>query len=305
MNISASKLDLQSSKNKNIKTLTNALKSTAVEVVMTTGIGIAMNALSAQAGKLSSLVTKTNKLVDKANLTQTNNDKSIARTSINSALKSINDMEAKIAKIKQKLKVVSVLITISELLIVATQLAIEFIMAQPAPIKPGTTILHNKLNKLKALVFALNVLVNTVVPPILTGIVIYLEIEKKKLKSLIDNSSLFATKTNNSGSLIAANTSNNEEDQLFVGGLIVDDNTTDPSSEVILGPIPNLNYKGYTFVIKANQDPKTIIGIHKQHYAQAVAPNGNIVLVSEYSYTTDVEVLIDELRTQIDRVSLV
>ncbi len=67
-----------------------------------------------------------------------------------------------------------------------------------------------------------------------------------------------------------------------------------------LGEIAGVEYRGYRFVIKEDVDPKFEVNGFKRHYAVAVDRDGVEAYVSKYSYTSDPNVLIDELKLQID-----
>jgi hypothetical protein len=64
-------------------------------------------------------------------------------------------------------------------------------------------------------------------------------------------------------------------------------------------------YKGFRLVIKEDQDPKTFVKDSiKRHYAAALDRDGVEVIKSEYSYTLDPQVLIDQLKIIIDQRNL-
>ena len=58
-------------------------------------------------------------------------------------------------------------------------------------------------------------------------------------------------------------------------------------------------------VIKEDQDPKTFVkGSIKRNYAAALDKDGVEVIKSEYSYTLDPQVLIDQVKIVIDQQNL-
>ena len=63
-------------------------------------------------------------------------------------------------------------------------------------------------------------------------------------------------------------------------------------------------YKGFKLVIKEDNDPKTIVRGVKRHYAVAINRNNVEIVKSEYSYTLDPPVLIDQLKIIIDQQNL-
>jgi hypothetical protein len=63
-------------------------------------------------------------------------------------------------------------------------------------------------------------------------------------------------------------------------------------------------YKGFKLVIKEDNDPRTTIQGVKRHYAVAIDRSGVEVLKSQYSYTLEPNILIDQLKLVIDRQNL-
>jgi len=64
------------------------------------------------------------------------------------------------------------------------------------------------------------------------------------------------------------------------------------------------NYKGFTFVLKKEDDPKFVVKGNKRHYAVAVNTKGLEQLKSDYSFTLDPQQLISQLKLQIDNQNL-
>jgi hypothetical protein len=81
-------------------------------------------------------------------------------------------------------------------------------------------------------------------------------------------------------------------------------NKTDESlalfNGIQLGEISGVEYNGYRFVIKEDTDPKFEVNGFRRHYAVAIDRDNVEAYVSKYSYTSDPNVLIDELKLQID-----
>lgn len=63
-------------------------------------------------------------------------------------------------------------------------------------------------------------------------------------------------------------------------------------------------YKGFKLVIKEDNDPRTIVRGVKRHYAVAINRSNVEIVKSEYSYTLDPPVLIDQLKIIIDQQNL-
>jgi hypothetical protein len=64
-------------------------------------------------------------------------------------------------------------------------------------------------------------------------------------------------------------------------------------------------YKGFKLVIKEDQNPQTFVkNSIKRHYAAAIDKDGVEAIKSEYSYTLEPQILIDQLKLIIDQQNL-
>jgi len=72
-----------------------------------------------------------------------------------------------------------------------------------------------------------------------------------------------------------------------------------------LGYLQGYDYKGFKFFIKEESDLKFVVKGNKRKYATAVNRDGNDILKSTSSFTLSPDVLIEELKLQIDRKGLV
>jgi hypothetical protein len=72
-----------------------------------------------------------------------------------------------------------------------------------------------------------------------------------------------------------------------------------------LGYLQGYDYKGFKFFIKEENDSKFVVKGNKRKYATAVNRDGNDILKSISSFTLSPDVLIEELKLQIDRKGLV
>ena len=82
--------------------------------------------------------------------------------------------------------------------------------------------------------------------------------------------------------------------------------------------IPNLNsitginnfgtnfgsYKGFTFALKEENNPKFNVRGNKRHYAVAINKNNVEIVKSDYSFTQDPNDLIEQLKLIIDQQNL-
>jgi hypothetical protein len=71
-----------------------------------------------------------------------------------------------------------------------------------------------------------------------------------------------------------------------------------------LGPVEGIVYNGFTFSILEEDDPKFVVAGNKRRYAVALDRSGFIVLQSTPSFTLDPNVLIEELKLEIDKRNL-
>jgi ribosomal protein S17E len=72
-----------------------------------------------------------------------------------------------------------------------------------------------------------------------------------------------------------------------------------------LGYLQGYDYKGFKFFIKEENNPKFVVKGNKRKYATAVNKDGNDILKSTSSFTLSPDVLVEELKLQIDQKDLV
>ena len=77
------------------------------------------------------------------------------------------------------------------------------------------------------------------------------------------------------------------------------------SSSQGLGYLSGYDYKGFKFFIKEENNPNFVVKGNKRRYATAVNKEGNDVLQSSSSFTLEPDVLVEELKLQIDQKGLV
>ena len=78
-------------------------------------------------------------------------------------------------------------------------------------------------------------------------------------------------------------------------------NSANLSSSDGLGYLSGYDYKGFRFFIKEENDPKFVVKGNKRRYAVAINRIGREVLQSSFSFTLSPDVLVEELKLQIDR----
>jgi hypothetical protein len=77
------------------------------------------------------------------------------------------------------------------------------------------------------------------------------------------------------------------------------------SSSQGLGYLSGYDYKGFKFFIKEENNPNFVVKGNKRRYATAVNKDRNDILQSSSSFTLEPDVLIEELKLQIDQKGLV
>ena len=73
------------------------------------------------------------------------------------------------------------------------------------------------------------------------------------------------------------------------------------SSSQGLGYLSGYDYKGFRFFIKEENNPNFVVKGNKRRYAVAINRIGREVLQSSFSFTLSPDVLVEELKLQIDR----
>jgi hypothetical protein len=163
-----------------------------------------------------------------------------------------------------------------------------------------TTILSSLINVLSLL------------PPlVITGATIRLLTKLDKI--LNDSSSLLSVANLVVSKLI--DDLNYQESRLLRLGDILDNNITELTSQEILdilnsnrnqlGYLSGMDYKGFKFYIKEENNSKFNVKGNKRRYAVALNKEGNEILQSISSFTLDPDVLVEELKLQIDQKGLV
>lgn len=207
-------------------------------------------------------------LVDKTNdiidKAKTPEQLNTARASRNAAYNVLEKNERIFIELQNKLQILQIIISI-------TRLLIPLLYLSPAPPIPLIQELEKKLSIAS---FVLSLLVT-----LLSPVIDELNDLKAQLKT-IDNK--LDLETINLNSLDSLTNLLNDIKQ--------------PQEE---------NYKGFKLIIKEDQNPKTFVkNSIKRHYAAAIDKDGVEAIKSEYSYTLEPQILIDQLKLIIDQQNL-
>jgi len=187
-----------------------------------------------------------------------------ARVTRNSAYNTLDSNEKIITNVQNTLELIQLVISIAEALI-------PLLYINPTPPLPLIKSLEDRVALLNRIIGAI---INLLDP-----IVAYLNDLKNQLRE-VDNKLDIET-INSLPSLDRLNNLLNTIKQ--------------PQNEL---------YKGFKLVIKEDNDPRTTVQGVKRHYAVAIDRSGVEVLKSQYSYTLEPNILIDQLKLVIDRQNL-
>jgi hypothetical protein len=253
-------------KTKAAKAILLSTSKSVAPLLMYAGVRVAAR-LAVQNSSLKDLVDQTNIIIVAAN---TPEQLEQARVSRNAAYNVINNNERNLINIKEKLEIIALLVTILTALSAVLIVSLSFPGTPASAYKPYEVIAKT-LGILSAILLALI--------PILDVLISELSDLKAQLRE-IDNK--LDLETIDSGNLAALSALLNSIKQ--------------PKDEI---------YKGFKLVIKEDQNPKTFVKDSiKRHYAVAIDKDGVEVIKSEYSYTLDPQVLIDQLKIIIDQQNL-
>ena len=235
--------------------------------------------LSNQVNKLSQTVSKLNELVDKTNNiirnATTKADLEKAKIARDAALVSLKSAEDQVNRFNRTIRSISTTLTILSLTI-SVLTAIPYTPYQISPIGIKTT---RTIAKYAPIVISLNILLQIALGT-LSRFKATIQYERSRLLPLgkiLDDPNI---------------TPQEARDLLETSGAGLDGG---------LGPVLGVEYNGFTFSILEEDDPRFIVAGNKRRFAVALDRSGFIALRSEPSFTLDPEVLIDELKLEIDK----
>ncbi len=251
----------------------DAIKTLAVSAVLY----VINRLLNNEVQRLSKTVQRLSELVDRVNdqieSVQTKQDVLNAKISRDAALVELNKAERQIKNIRNIIKTLETIFTI-------ISLALRVLLLIPIPSTPKV--------------------VEKIIKATLTleSIVTILGVTKESLNSLIADVQY-------------------ERSRLLPISDIIDKAIQDnlsPSeisdllnrSGANIGQLGNLNitYRGFTFAIYEEENPQFVVDGNKRRYAVAFDRSGFIRLRSQASFTLDPDVLVSELKLQIDEQNL-
>ena len=228
--------------------------------------------------KLNELVDKTNNIIRNAT---TKADIEKAKIARDAALASLRSAEDQVNNFNRTLRSISTTLTILTVT-VSVLTAIPYVPYQISPIGIKTT---RTIAKYAPIIISLNILLQIALGT-LSRFKATIQYERSRLLPL--NKVLDEATANNL-------TPQEVKDLLDASGTGLDGNGGG------LGPVLGVEYNGFTFSILEEDDPRFIVAGNKRRYAVALDRSGFIALQSEPSFTLDPEVLIDELKLEIDK----
>lgn len=235
--------------------------------------------LNRQLQRLSKIVQQLTELVDKVNdqieSIQTKQDVQKARITRNAALAELNKAERQITVVRNTIKTLETIATVLSLL-----LSVALLIPIPpfAPAKVTEKMINAKLT--------------------LDAITILLGINRQALDDLIAEVQYQRSRLLPISDII---------DQAIDNNLTPEEisNLLDRLGNLgQLGPIDGISYRGFTFAIYEEEDPRFVVAGNKRRYAVALDRSGFIRLRSQSSFTLDPDVLIEELKLQIDEQNI-
>jgi ribosomal protein S17E len=256
----------------------NRIKVSASSVI--TLIGVLADYLL---GTVSIGNKKIEKLVDQVNLfiknIKTEKDIQKARLYVNRAKLIINVN-------RQRLETIQTILSILEILIPLLDIILSLFKSNPVPssVPPGVGVPLGTINTIDS--------------------------KTKTLDDLKLAASVLLRIANKIVSKLLADLDYQESRLLPIEGLL-DSGLNNLTSQQIqnlgpqLGYLQGYDYKGFKFFIKEENNSKFVVKGNKRKYATAVNKDGNDILKSTSSFTLSPDVLIEELKLQIDQKGLV
>ena len=155
--------------------------------------------------------------------------------------------------------------------------------------------------------------VPSAVPPgvgIPLGVINTIDSKTKTLNDIKASASVLLRISNKIVSKLIDDLNYQESRLLPIEGLLDSGLNNLTSSQILnlspqLGYLQGYDYKGFKFFVKEENNPKFVVKGNKRKYATAVNKDGNDILKSTSSFTLSPDVLIEELKLQIDQKGLV
>lgn len=257
--------------------LANEKKNAIKALAKAATLYITAKILNGEVKKLSRTVQQLSQLVDKVNeqieAIQTKQDVLKARITRDAALVTLNNAERQIDRVRKTIKTLETILTI-------VSLVIKILLLVPVPTTPKVV----------------QKIVNTIL--LIDSIVILLGITRTALENLIAEVQYERSRLLPISDIIDRALNDNLTPEEIRGLL----NRAGNFGQ--LGPLGGIVYRGFTFAIYEEDDPRYVVAGNKRRYAVALDRSGFITLRSQPSFTLDPEVLVEELKLKIDEQNL-
>lgn len=240
----------------------------------------------AQNDRIQKLINETNAVITDANQSGDPLKLSNAKLARDNTIKIINNNQAKIQKVAETINKISVYINIFSLIV-----TIISSIPIPTAVPPGIGVPVNLIMKFVKILDKANrifLMLSSLIPVVL-GIL------QKTIAILEDlKSQLLEINSKLEIASISGVVGTSE--------LLLNTNSTEGG--ITLGIVPSVEYKGFKFAIREENNSKFIVRGYKRHYAEAIDSNNVAVLKSDYSFTLDPDDLIEQLKLAIDKLKL-
>ena len=260
-----------------VKALAKRAKQSIKAIAKSATFYVITKILNREVQRLSEIVQRLGELVDKVNdqirNIQTKDDVLKARITRDAALITLTNAERQVTKVRNTLKTLETVLTI-------ISLVLRILLLAPLPTVPK--VVQKIVNAILTL-DALTVMVG-VTKSALDTLISEIQYEKSRLLPISD--------------IIDQAIDNNLTPE-EIGDLL-----NSASEYGQLGPLDGVFYRGFSFAIYEENDPKFVVAGNKRRYAVALDRSGFVVLLSQASFTLDPTVLVDELKLQIDEQNL-
>jgi hypothetical protein len=234
--------------------------------------------LNKEIQRLSKIVQQLTQLVDSVNdqieSIQTKQDVLKARVTRDAALAELNKAERQITVVRNTIKTL-------ETIAIVISLVLRVALLIPIPPFAPAKITQKLINAILTL----------------DSITILLGINKQALNGLIAEVQYQRSRLLPISDIIDQAIDNNLTPEEILGLL-------NAGNFGQLGPIAGVAYRGFTFAIYEEEDPRFVVAGNKRRYAVALDRSGFIRLRSQASFTLDPDVLIEELKLQIDEQNI-
>jgi len=240
----------------------------------------------AQNDRIQKLINDTNAIITDANQSGDPLKLSNAKLARDNAIKIINSNQAKIQKVAETINKISVYINIFSLIV-----TIISSIPIPTAVPPGIGVPINLIMKFVKILDKANrilLMLSSLIPVVLGVLQKAIAIlEDLKSQLLEINSKLEVASISG---------------VLGTSELLLNTNSTEGG--ITLGIVPSVEYKGFKFAIREENNPKFVVRGYKRHYAEAIDSSDVAVLKSDYSFTLDPDDLIEQLKLAIDKLEL-